>query len=143
VFLGERLELVDHSDFRIPTSDFEIGQPSVVRGQLLMEWTGIRQDDHVADSLSPFRLPISDFRIPTSSGSPLSNHTRPSTLDAGPYSDFRLPTSDFEIDAFFARLDDGTVALTGGVYDEDDRAEKPDNEAEDGLDLWSLLYGLK
>jgi hypothetical protein len=72
-----------------------------------------------------FELPTSDFRPPTS--------------------DLRLPTSDFETDALFARLDDDdAVARAGDAFNEDDRHEQPeDTGSEDGLDLWSVLYGLE
>jgi hypothetical protein len=52
---------------------------------------------------------------------------------------FRIPNSEFRTrDALFARLDDRAGAMTddyNSFNDEDDSSE----EAEDGLDLWSLL----
>ena len=47
-------------------------------------------------------------------------------------------------DILFARLDDDVTARTAVVFGEDDREEEHDSdEAEDGLDLWSVLYGLE
>jgi hypothetical protein len=132
-FPGERLELADHSDFRLPTSDFEIGQRL---GERLGERLGFGAE-RLEDT--DRRSAISD---PFFTRSPLFSDPGSTSAFRAPTSDFRLPTSDFR-DALFARLDDDAVALTGDVSGENDRAEKPDNEAEDGLDLWSLLYGLK
>ena len=35
------------------------------------------------------------------------------------------------------------MARTGEVLDEAAEGEEPDNATEDGLDLWSVLYGLE
>jgi hypothetical protein len=67
---------------------------------------------------SALRIPHSALRIPGSPGSPLH-------------------------DSLLARLDDDAIEQVDGVVDDDDRDdwdEQPD-ESEDGLDLWSVLYG--
>jgi hypothetical protein len=71
-------------------------------------------------SHSALRTPHSALRIPGSPGSPLH-------------------------DSLLARLDDDAIERVDGVADDDDRDdwdEQPD-ESEDGLDLWSVLYGLE
>jgi hypothetical protein len=76
---------------------------------------------------SPLDTPHSDFRIPHSPGSPLS------ALDS--------PLRD----SLFARLDDAAGERVDGTPDEDDREDRDERprESEDGLDLWSVLYGLE
>ena len=45
-------------------------------------------------------------------------------------------------DALFARLDSRAVSV-GDSSSEDDSSDEADGAAEDGLDLWSILYGLE
>jgi hypothetical protein len=74
------------------------------------------------------------------SGSSLSAFDSPLST-SNSQSAVRNPQSEIA-DALFARLDDDGVARTGDDLDEDDREEKSDDHSEDGLDLWSTLYGL-
>jgi hypothetical protein len=97
---------------------------------------------HFPIPTSAFRLPNSDFpwlsafRFPLSSGSVLT------TLHSRPSSDFRIPPSDFKVaDALFARLDDADARI-GNASDEDESEDRRTDESEEGLDLWSVLYGL-
>ena len=56
-----------------------------------------------------------------------------------------IPHSALEItDSVFARLDESDAVLTDFTPDEEATREdeRPGETAEDGLDLWSLLYGL-
>ena len=56
----------------------------------------------------------------------------------------RIPPPLFAVaDALFARLDDDTVAQTGDAFDEGDEEEKQVHDTADGLDLWTVLYGLE
>jgi hypothetical protein len=60
------------------------------------------------------------------------------------HSAFRTPTSDFEIaDSLFARFDDRAEPLGGFDDDTSDDRDRESEEAEDALDVWSLLYGLE
>jgi hypothetical protein len=92
-----------------------------------VERSGGRDQLFSGSSLSALDSPLSALDSPLSSGS------QPSS--------FGSELSD----AFFARLDEDESERTDGVSDEDDREdrdERPD-ESEDGLDLWSMLYGLE
>jgi hypothetical protein len=130
---GERLSPdTDHQTTRPPVHQ------TLFRGQESGLWSAF------ADLGSPLHIPHSAFRTPHSSDSPLlSSIQHPaSSLQ---HSAFRTPTSDLEIaDSFFARLDDEAGERTDGVLDEDERdGEQSRGESEDGLDLWSVLYGLE
>jgi hypothetical protein len=129
----------EHSDdHTVMNSELSPGERLVVSGEgLEVRGEGLEvRDQGLGDSDQDFSSPPLSALSP-----PLFSSPRPSTLDPRPDSAFRIPTSDFEVDALFARLDDD-APRAGDMFDEDDRDEQPDNEGEDGLDLWSVLYGL-
>jgi hypothetical protein len=81
----------------------------------------------------------SNLPSPASSLQPLVS-SLPSPASGLRPSDFAHPSS---VDRLFARLDDDAVASLSAVSEEDEFDEPRTDEAEDGLDLWSVLYGLK
>jgi hypothetical protein len=79
-------------------------------------------------------IPHSDFRLPH------LNHPA-SRIQ---HSALRTPHSALALDSLFARLDDESTEPIAGVHSEDHEAGGDDrDEAESGLDLWTVLYGLE
>jgi hypothetical protein len=105
-----------HQTTRPPDTRFEPG----VRNQESDLWSIF------AEPVSPLHIPHSAFRTPPSPGSPVSALSAPLR------------------DTLFARLDENGGARMDSEFEEDDPDDQNERapESEDGLDLWSVLYGL-
>jgi hypothetical protein len=127
----------EHSDGPdVMASQLSPGERLEVRGERLgqgLEVRGERLGENVHD-LSSSQL--SALRSPLSS-------PRPSTLAPRPSSSSPLSALRPELDALFARLDEDATDRIGDAVDaKDGSEERRKDDSEDGLDLWSLLYGL-